>query len=362
MDYRVKSNISGAVYSDVLEIANADFIQWDKLKNSAVLITGANGFIGLHLTLALLIRNDLYADNISVTALVRNRDSAEKKFGALLLRDDLNLCVQDVTEPIESDRADYIIHAASQASNIQFENDPVGTISANLTGTSRVLDFALKSNAKSTLIVSSLKVYGEVYGGKGYLKEEDEGYLDFTSYKNCYAMGKRASETIAASYIKEYGLNVKLCRPAYIYGASSLNDDRVWAQFIANVVKKENILLKSNGAALRSFCYVTDTASAMLCVLLNGENGFPYNIAYEKSDTTIRGFAKAACMAFPERNISLSFQNPGDEREPDIMKTPLSVEPEILDSTRLKSIGWLPCVDLTEGIKRAVKVLEEQNA
>lgn len=361
MDYKVKDNILNSVYSDVLEIAQADFIEWEKLKNSTVLITGANGFIGSYLVFALLLRNDLYNDNISVYALVRNRASAEKKFDSLLLREDLTLVVQDVSSPIEAERADYIIHAASQASNIQFETDPVGTISANLTGTSSVLDFALKSKAKSTLVISSLKVYGQVYGSKGYLTEADEGYLDFTSYKNCYAMGKRASETLAASYIKEYGLNVKLCRPAYIYGASSLTDDRVWAQFIANVVKKENILLKSNGAANRSFCYVTDTASAMLCVLLSGENGFPYNIAYEKSNTTIRGFAKTACEAFPERNITLSFQNPEDESEPQILKTPLSTEPEILDSTRLKALGWKPIVTLKEGIKRAVNVLEEQN-
>ena len=362
MDYKVKSNILSSVYRDVCEIAEAEFIDWDKLKNSTVFITGANGFISSHLVLALLTRNDLYNDNINVTALVRNRDKAEKKFGSMLLRDDLTLCVQDVSDPIEADRADYIIHAASQASNIQFETDPVGTISANLTGTSRVLDFSVKSKAKSTIIISSLKVYGEVYGRKGYLVEEDAGYLDFTSYKNCYAMGKRASETLAASYIKEYGLDVKLCRPAYIYGASSLEDDRVWAQFIANVVKKENILLKSNGAANRSFCYVTDTASAILCVLLNGENGFPYNIAYEKSNTTIRGFAKTACEVFPERNISLSFANPEDEKEPEVLKTPLSTEPEILDSTRLKKLGWIPKVDLKEGIKRAVAVLEEQNS
>ena len=360
MDYKVKDNILSSVYSDVLELAGAEFVDWDLLKNQTVLITGANGFISSHIVLSMLLRNDLYGDGIKVIALVRNRDRAEEKFGALLLRDDLELCVQDVSDPIGADRADYVIHAASQASNIQFETDPVGTISANLTGTARALDFARRSNAKSTLVVSSLKVYGQVYGSKGFLSEEDEGYLDFTSYRNCYAMGKRASETLAASYIKEYGMNVKLCRPAYIYGASSLDDDRVWAQFIANVVKREDILLKSNGAANRSFCYVTDTAAAMLCVLLRGENGFPYNIAYEKSDTTIRGFARAACEAFPDRKIDLRFQNPDDEREPETIKTPLSAEPEILDSTRLKKLGWVPRVDLNEGIKRAVKVLEER--
>ena len=57
----------------------------------------------------------------------------------------------------------------------------------------------------------------------------------------------------------------------------------------------------------------------------------------------------------------LSFQNSEDEAEPQILKTPLSTEPEILDSTRLKELGWKPIVTLKEGIKRAVKVLEEQN-
>ena len=360
MDYKVKDCVLQSIYSDAYEIANAE-IPWDKLVGSTVLITGGGGFIGGYLALALLTRNDVYGSDIRVISLVRNAERAEKKFGKLLRRGDFSLCVQDVNEEIKAERADYIIHAASQASNIQFENDPVGTITANLTGTANVLDFAKKSGAKSTLIVSSLKVYGIIYGSQDKITEDDSGYIDFTSYKNCYAMGKRASETLAASYIKEYGLNVKLCRPAYIYGASSLTDDRVWAQFIANVVKKENILLKSNGAANRSFCYVTDTASAMLCVLLSGENGFPYNIAYEKSNTTIRGFAKTACEAFPERNIMLSFQNSEDEAEPQILKTPLSTEPEILDSTRLKELGWKPIVTLKEGIKRAVKVLEEQN-
>ena len=125
---------------------------------------------------------------------------------------------------------------------------------------------------------------------------------------------KEASETLAASYCKQFGLNVKIARPSYIYGASSLTDDRVWAQFIANVVRHENILLKSNGAANRSFCYVTDTVSALIYIMLNGENVTPYNISYEKSDTTIRNFAKTACEVFPERNMTLALLIPKMKR------------------------------------------------
>ncbi len=357
MAYNIENYVKKTVYSDICEVAKSN-VPWDKLKNKTVFITGAGGFIGYYFVLALLARNDLYNDGIKVIALVRNEERAKQKFGEILDRDDITLCVQDVSEKINAEKADFVIHAASQASNIQFETDPVGTINANLIGTANILDFAKECGSESALIISSLKVYGAVHNGKGSLSEEDAGYLDFTSYKNCYAVGKRASETLAASYSKQYGMNVKIARPSYIYGASSLNDDRVWAQFIANIVRKENILLKSNGAPNRSFCYVTDTVTALLFILLEGETAVPYNISYEKSDTTIRNFAKTACEVFPERNISLSFANPEDEAEPVV--SPLAPTPEIMDSTRLKALGWNPLVDLKEGIKRSVNTLEEE--
>lgn len=358
MDYKVKDFVKSTIYKNLEEIATSE-ISWDKLKNKTLLLTGAGGFIGYYMTLGILLRNDLFGDNIRVLALERNGDVIRSRFGKLCERGDIELIIQNVTDKIEAPKADYVIHAASQASNIEFENDPVGTINANLMGTANVLDYAKDGGSEATLVVSSLKVYGQVFNGKGRLTEEDNGYVDFTSYKNCYAIGKRASETLAASYSKEYGMNIKICRPSYIYGASSLTDDRVWAQFIANIVKKESILLKSNGAANRSFCYVTDTVTAMLYILLDGENVTPYNIAYDKSNTTIRGFAKTACEVFPERNMTLSFENPEDEKEPEQDNSPLAPTPEILDSTRLLSIGWQPKVDLREGIRRAVAILEE---
>lgn len=359
MDCKVKALIKNSVYQDILEIVSSD-IDWKKFSGKTILITGAGGFIGYYLSLAFLLRNDLYSENIKVIALVRNKSKAQNKFGDLLNRDDLVLCVQDVNESISCQKADYVIHMASQASNIQFENDPVGTINANLSGTANVLDFAQKSCSEAVLIVSSLKVYGTVFKGDEKIKEEDLGYIDFTSYKNCYAMGKRASETLAASYVKQYGMNIKIARPSYIYGASSLDDDRVWAQFIANVVKNEDILLKSNGVANRSFCYVSDTASALLYIMLNGVNSVPYNISNEKSDTTIRNFAKTACDVFPERNIKLSFANKEDEFYDTSQKSVLAPTAEILDNSKILALGWIPKVDLAEGIKRSVKILEEK--
>ena len=356
MDYKVKDYVKKSIYTNLEDIANAP-ISWDKLKNKTLLLTGAGGFIGYYMTCGILLRNDLYGDNIKVLALERFGDFAKKKFGKLLERDDVELIVQDITDPIKAERADFVIHAASQASAIEFERDPVGTISANLSGTENALNFAKDSNSEASLIVSSLKVYGTLYTGKPYIEEDDNGYVDFTSYKNCYAIGKRAAETLAASYSKQYEMNIRIVRPSYIFGASRLDDDRVWAQFIANIVRGQDILLKSNGATNRSFCYVTDTVTAMLHVLLDGENCVPYNISNEKSNTTIRGFAQAACEVFPERNMKLAFANPEDEVMPE--PSPLDPTPEIMDNKRIRAIGWEPKIDLKEGIRRAVAILEE---
>lgn len=357
------SNISQLIhpyiYEDIKTISDNQVIDWSRFKNKTILLTGAGGFIGYYLTCAVLIRNDVYGDNIKIIALERDMDFMKKRFGDILNRDDIIVVIQDVCDDLKCERADFVIHAASQASAYFFENDPVGTINANLSGTAKVLDYAKASNAECTLFISSLKIYGTLRNGKNHIDEDDIGYVDQTDYKNCYAIGKRASETLCACYHKQYNMSIKIARPSYIYGPSRIDDDRVWAQFIANIVKSQDILLKSNGAALRSFCYVTDTASAILKILLDGENVTPYNIANPKSDVTIRNFAKAAVEVFPEKNMKLVFANPEDEKEPEVSK--MAPTPEILNGDKLNSIGWQAQVDLKSGIKRAVKIVELQN-
>lgn len=356
----VKESVSKLIYEDILPVAQAD-IPWEELKGKKILITGAGGFISYYLILGILAKNDLDDMHITVLGLVRSLERARKKYGVLLERKDFILYEQDVCEDFQiEEKADFVIHAASQASAWHFEHDPVGTINANLLGTVKALDYAKKSESQSALMVSSLKVYGAVHNGSPVLQEDMIGYVDHTLYKNCYAQGKRAAETLCASYHKQYGLSVKVARPSYIYGPAAIDDDRVWAQFIANVVRNENILLKSNGGAYRSFCYVADTAAALLLILLKGEDVTPYNIAADHSNITIRGFAKAAVEAFPERHLTLSFANKEDEKEPDLSR--FDATPEILAHEKLDKLGFQAKIGLREGIRRAVLIVEEQNS
>lgn len=355
---KVSKLVGEQVYEDVKLIAAAN-IDWERLKDKTVLITGANGFIAYYLVLALLLKSEECNLRIKVLGLVRNIKRAEEKYGEILEREDIKLFEQDVCEELKNiPHADLIIHAASQATPYYFENDPVGTLEANTTGTTNILQFAVREKAETVLLISSLKVYGKVQNGLSHIREEDQGYIDIDDYKNCYAMGKRVMETLCSSYAKQYNLDVKIARPSYIYGASTLEDDRVWAQFLANIIRHENILLKSNGAAYRSFCYVTDTAAALLYILMNGKSSYPYNIASEHSDITIRNFAKAAIEVFPERRIELVFANKEDEVEPglDFGKE----TPEILSAKRIQELGWNAEIDIREGIRRSVLTMEER--
>lgn len=173
-------------YDDILDVATAA-LPWERLKGKTVLITGASGFIGFYLTAALLLRNDLYDEKIKVIALVRSDLRARNRFGDLLMREDLTLAVQDVCDELGiKDKADFIIHAASQASAYYFENDPAGTLDANLSGTVNVLEYAAQCSAEATLIISSLKVYGALHSGKDSISETDIGYLDHTDYKKAF--------------------------------------------------------------------------------------------------------------------------------------------------------------------------------
>ena len=366
MGLRVEEIVKGTLFEDIAEIAE-DSIDWNKLSGKTVLVTGAAGFIAFHIVTAMLLHNDGLKENvtadsessrINIVGMVRNLERAERKYGALADRDDLTLIEQDVCEPFDFGiRSDFVIHAASQASAWHFENDPVGTIRANLVGTDNALSYA-KDCGATLLLVSSLKVYGDITDGSKELTEEMQGYVDPDLYKNCYAIGKRASETLAASYAKQYGMSIKIVRPSYIFGAASLDDDRVWAQFIANVIRGEDILLKSNGAPYRSFCYVTDTVRAVFRVMLDGEDMQPYNISDKSCDITIRGFAKKAVEAFPEKGLKLVFANKEDEAEPAVDYTKKT--PEIMNNRRLTELGWSAKVDISKGIKRAVAILTER--
>lgn len=261
----------------------------EKLSGCNILITGATGLIGGCLVEVLMLnpKRDYH-----VYACGRNEQRAMERFREFANDGTFHFIKHDIIRPLTSDVVfDYIIHAASDANPRMYVQQPVEVMKGNISGVSNLIEYGLKHGMKRFLYVSSGEVYGE---GDGRAFTEDySGYVNCATPRACYPSSKRAAETLCVAYAAEYGADVVIARPCHIYGPHfTESDNRVYAQFIRNVLRGENIVMKSIGEQFRSWCYVVDCVSALLYILLKGENGQAYNIADKKSNITIRELAE----------------------------------------------------------------------
>ncbi len=329
------------------------------LKNSTVLITGANGMLATYLVYTLLYLNDTTKCNTKVVALVRNGKRAEERFGQVSQRDDLRLLVQDVCAPISiNESVDYIIHAAGNASPRSIVNDPVGIISANTVGTLNVLEFAREKQVKCVLFTSTREVYGKTGEGITSIKESDYGSIDSLEARSCYPESKRIAETLCKSYYVQHGLPFKVVRIAHAYGPGMVieNDGRVMADFIGDVVANRHIVLKSDGSAERAFCYISDAITAIFTVMLNGRDAEAYNLANETQPLPIGEVARMLVDLFPEKELKVKFDLSQAKSNMGYSK----IARVGLDTSKLNALGWTPRVKLEEGLYRTVKSFQLQ--
>lgn len=334
---------------DIENILKED-LHWEKFKGSRVLITGASGMVGGYMLRTICTLNDAKDYGMELYALVRHPGKLPEE-----VRDKVNVICQSVTEPIESDvKFDYVIHTASPASPLIMKNDPVGTIAANTIGTYNTLEAARKGRGKGYLFISSREIYGQPYEGQKLFYEDTYGFVDPLNVRSCYPEGKKAAETMCMCYREQYGVNAKIARLAHTFGPGmSVDDGRVQADFLRNVINNEDIVLKSDGSAIRTYTYIADAALALFYILLNSED-VVYNISSEESTVSIRQLAEAMAGAYPERGLKLVFDIPEDQKNQGTAPFTLG----ILASDKLKALGWKPIYSLEEGIKRTVRYLE----
>ena len=349
------NKLQNAVISEDIERITAEDLDWQQLYGSTVLVTGASGMIPSYVVYTMLGLNDLKNAGIKVLALVRNGEKARRIFGQVLERDDIELLVQDVTAPICIDGpVDYIFHGASAARPSEHKAAPVSTIRANVIGTFSLLDLAVEKKAKGFVLMSSSEVYGKAPEGVERITENDYGYVDTLNTRSCYSEGKRAAETICACYQAQYGIRCCIPRFAHIYGPGlSLTDGRVQADFAANVVRGENIVMKSDGSSQRAYTYVSDAVAGMFYVLLKGTEP-AYNVADSDNIISIRQLAEAFIASSPEKGLKLVIDIPENTAG---MFNPAKFIG--LDDSRIKALGWTPKVDIAEGTRRMVASFSE---
>lgn len=324
---------------DYQKVNDVDFINWDLLKNKTIFLTGATGLVGAAIVNTLNYINAQRNLNLHILALVRNKARAEERFNAIS-DDFLQFVVGTVEDmPSFSEDVDFIIHGASQTASKEFVVHAVETIDTAIMGTKKVLELAREKKPTSVVYLSSMEVYG--YPEKGHkVKEHEIGSFTPLILRNSYPIGKITCETMCCAYAKEYGVPAKIVRLTQTFGPGvNYNDTRIFAYFGRCVKEKTDIILKTKGETERCYLYTSDAVTAILTVLLKGENGNAYNAANEETYCSIAEMAEKVAK---EGGIKVVYdiQPPEKNGFPETLYM-------YLDTEALKNLGWSPIGGVT---------------
>lgn len=342
--------MNNMLQEDFNQIKNSS-INWKRFENKTLLITGANGFLPAYMVETLLLLNETILKNspCKVIALVRNKKHTIERFSKYLNDKNLEIVVQDVSDEINIlQKIDYIIHAASPASPKYYKIDPVGVSLPNILGTKHTLELARKNDVEGYLYFSSGEVYGQLADGE-IVTESTYGYLDPISIRACYGESKRMGENLCISYGHQYRIPVKIVRPFHTYGPGmKLDDGRVYADFVKNIVYDENIDMKSDGSALRAFCYLSDATVAFFKVLLEGEINQAYNVANNHEMISIKNLASILVNLYPEKELEVVIA----KQHPNYFQS--LIKGNTVDTTKIEKLGWKAKISIRDGFKKTI--------
>lgn len=347
------------IYESKLWISDLDEIieflpLMDDLANKSVMVTGCTGLICSAIVDILIRWNEAHSEKIRILAAGRSEDKVKARFAPYTAEDWFVFIPYDAssTENGLILPCDYIIHGASNASPNKIVKEPVETMLSNVLGMKYLLDYAKGKGAKRVLYISTSEVYGRKEHNNPS-KIDEYGWIDLLNSRNSYSVGKCAAETMCASYADEYGVESVIIRPGHIYGPTALDsDNRVSSAWAYDVAHGKDIVMKSDGSQIRSYCYCLDSASAILTALMKGENVHAYNISNPESIITIRGMAEILAKS---AGVQLKMELPTETEKKGF--NPMSNSS--LDSTELLALGWKGLFNAERGFSHTVEILKE---
>ena len=322
-----------------------------QFKRNSILVTGATGLVCSAIIDFIINLNDTLQANNVIYIAARSGQKARDRFGKLMDRPDILFVEYDALKNISWNfDVDYVIHGASPANPSLYVKQPVETMLANILGMNNILEYAKNHNTRRVLFISSSEVYGKKEDSSPYGSSE-YGYVDILNPRACYPSAKRACETLCSSYYDEYGIESVIVRLGHIYGPTAMRSDtRASSQFFYDVLDGHDIVMKSAGSQVRSYCYVVDCISAIMTVLLNGDAGSAYNISNPSSVVTIRELAENIAE---KSGYKVVFENASDEEK----KGYNLMDNSSLDSTELLDLGWRGLFSITTGVDHTFKIL-----
>jgi len=309
------------------------------VENKRILLTGGAGFIGTHLCQALHERNEIVVlDNLrrnarAGTALERS-PQVELRQGDVRDLDAVRAAIDGCT---------HVIHLAAIAGVDTVMDNPVPTMQVNLLGASNVLEAAHARDTVERVVNFSTS---EVFGSHAYnVSEGDVTSLGAVGEARwTYAVSKLATEHMAHTYYREFGLPTVAIRPFNIYGPGQVGEGAIH-HFILRALKDEDLTIHNDGSQIRAWCYIDDIAEAVMrAISLDRAVGHSFNVGNPRSTLTIYNLAREIVRLAESRSKleMVTWDHPDVElRIPDVTK-----------ARRL--LGFEPRVDLEDGLKRTI--------
>ena len=326
-----------------------DFSEY--LKDKTVLITGSKGIIGSGLIRWILLENQKKGNNTHIIASSRN---PERIPDFIEDGDNISFCKFGEEGQIE-EKVDYIIHTAAPTSNKVFKEQPVESLCTILDGAETVLDLAKRQEKCSVIYLSSEEAYGTPTATEP-VNESFVGAIDSLNVRNCYPLGKKASELLCKAYFEEYGLDVKIIRPTVILGLYQPYDSvKVEAEILRCVIENKNLFMKSNGMTKKCVIYTMDALSAVLTVLFKGQAGEAYNATNPETYETVKDRAYKAFAKF-NPNVTIEFA----EQDVSMASGYLPQRALQEDITKISQLGWRPLADMDDIYEIDIKRFESQ--
>lgn len=241
---------------------------------------------------------------------------------------------------------DFVLHAASPATPAACEADPYGLMACNGLLSQCLVEAYSRSALRAVLYLSSSEVYGT--GAEERPVEENLGQVDPSSPRSLYPTAKRLGESVFFEAARACDFPVRIARLFHTYGPGLdlKNDTRAFAAFIAMVARGESIQLGGDGRARRAYCYLADTAAALLTLALCPKAPLVANVGNARA---ILSVAELAQLLTRLSGLSSEIEC-GQKGEVQ------SLAGDIFPNTaKLESLGWQPRTCVEEGFKRTLK-------
>ena len=304
------------------------------MKAQKTLVTGAAGFLGSHLSDALLAAGHtvLGVDNLSTGSLANLKHlEHEPRF---------SLLEHDITEPFDPGHVDFVFNFASPASPADYMRLGVETLLVGSRGTINTLDIARKYSA-GYLHASTSECYGDPLVHPQV--ETYWGHVNPVGPRSVYDEAKRFSEAAVTAYRRYYSVDTHMVRIFNTYGPRlQANDGRVISNLMMQALRGAPLTIYGDGSQTRSFCFVSDLIAGILALSRSAEDT-PVNIGNPVEWTLLD--CASEILAITGSASELIFkplpQDDPTRRRPDI--------------TRARTLlGWEPKIALREGLERSL--------